>query len=49
MRQLSAGYCPGLGGDRDLLTLSVSARKGYTLVSLDGQGDVTIRDRLHAA
>jgi anti-sigma B factor antagonist len=27
----------------------VSARKGYTLVSLDGQGDVTVRDWLHAA
>ena len=53
MRQLSAARCPGLlpgpGGDRDLLTLSVSARKGYTLVSLDGEADVTARDRLHAA
>ena len=53
MSQPSAVHCPGLlpgpGGDRDLLTLLVSARKGYTLVSLDGQGDVTVRDWLHAA
>lgn len=53
MRQLSAVHCPGLlpgpGGDRDLLTFSASARKGYTLVSLDGEADVTVRDRLHAA
>jgi anti-anti-sigma factor len=31
------------------LTISVSARDGYTLVSLDGEGDVTVRKRLHAA
>jgi anti-sigma B factor antagonist len=33
----------------DLLTVSVSAREGYTLVSLDGEGDVTVRGRLRAA
>jgi stage II sporulation protein AA (anti-sigma F factor antagonist) len=53
MWQLSAAYCsgllPGPSGDRDLLTLSVSARKGYTLVRLAGEGDVTVRDRLHTA
>ena len=30
-------------GGADPLTLSVSAREGYTLVSLHGEGDVTVR------
>jgi len=33
----------------DLLTVSVSARQGYTLVSLGGEGDVTVRGRLRTA
>jgi anti-anti-sigma factor len=53
MREPSAargpGLLPGPGGGADLLTVSVSAREGYTLVSLDGEGDVTVRDRLRAA
>ncbi len=36
-------------GGADLLTVSVSARKGYTLVSLAGEGDVTVRDQLLVA
>jgi anti-anti-sigma factor len=39
----------GTGAGADLLTVSVSAREGYTLVSLDGEGDVTVRERLRAA
>ena len=39
----------GAEGGVDLLTVSVSARQGYTLVSLDGEGDVTVRGTLHAA
>jgi anti-sigma B factor antagonist len=39
----------GAEGGVDLLTVSVSAREGYTLVSLDGEGDVTVRGTLHAA
>jgi anti-sigma B factor antagonist len=31
------------------LTVSVSAREGYTLVSLHGEGDVTVRARLRDA
>jgi anti-sigma B factor antagonist len=33
----------------DVLTVSVSAREGYTLVSLHGEGDVTVCGRLRAA
>ena len=57
MRQPAAACCPvppplplpGPGGAASLLTVSVSAREGYTLVSLDGEGDVTVRERLRAA
>jgi anti-sigma B factor antagonist len=38
---------PGDGGN--LLMVSVSVRKSYTLVSLNGEGDVTVRERLRAA
>jgi anti-anti-sigma factor len=40
---------PGAGDAAGPLTVSVSAREGYTLVRLDGEGDVTVRDRLLAA
>jgi RNA polymerase sigma-70 factor, ECF subfamily len=40
---------PGPDGDAGPLTVSVSAREGYTLVRLDGEADVTVRDRLRAA
>jgi RNA polymerase sigma-70 factor, ECF subfamily len=40
---------PGPGDAASPLTVSVSAREGYTLVRLDGEGDVTVRDRLLAA
>jgi hypothetical protein len=30
------------GGDVDLLTVSVSARENYALLSLYGEGDVTV-------
>jgi anti-anti-sigma factor len=43
------GLLPGPGGRAGLLTVSVSAREGYTLVSLDGEGDVTVRGRLLTA
>jgi anti-sigma B factor antagonist len=33
----------------DLLKISVSVWAGYTVVSLDGEGDVTVRNRLCAA
>jgi anti-anti-sigma factor len=39
---------PGPGDGTDLLTVSVSAREGYTLVRLVGEGDVTVRGRLGA-
>jgi anti-anti-sigma factor len=39
---------PGPGG-AGLLTVSARAREGYTLVNLDGEGDVTVRCRLRAA
>jgi len=50
----AAGRAPshagaGAEGSADLLTVSVSAREGYTLVSLLGEGDVTVRLRLRAA
>jgi anti-sigma B factor antagonist len=51
-RQPPAVRCPWLLPERggpDLLTFSVSAREGYTLVSLGGEGDVAVRERLHAA
>jgi anti-anti-sigma factor len=44
-----AGRLPGPGGGAGLLTVSVSAREGHTLVRLDGEGDVTVRGRLRAA
>jgi anti-sigma B factor antagonist len=47
--QLPAACHPGLPPKRDgagLLTASVSDREGYTLVSLDGEADVTVRERL---
>jgi anti-sigma B factor antagonist len=37
------------GAGAGLLSVSVSAREGYTLVSLEGEGDVTVRGRLWAA
>jgi anti-sigma B factor antagonist len=43
------GLLPELGGGADLLTVAVSARESHTLVSLDGEGDVTVRCRLRAA
>lgn len=53
MRRLSAARPPapgpGPGGAAGLLTVSVSARPGYTLVGLVGEGDVTVRERLRAA
>jgi anti-anti-sigma factor len=53
VRRLSAACCPGLptgpGGDAGPLAVSVSARESYTLVSLDGEADVTVRGRLRAA
>jgi anti-sigma B factor antagonist len=39
----------GAEGCVELLTVSVSARDGYTLVSLHGEVDVTVRVRLRAA
>jgi anti-anti-sigma regulatory factor len=36
----------GAEGGAGLLTVSVAARQGYTLVSLHGEGDVTVRLRL---
>lgn len=50
----AAGRAPSHAGAEaeggvDLLTVSVSAREGYTLVSLLGEGDVTVRLRLGAA
>jgi anti-anti-sigma factor len=49
--QPSAACGAGLVPERgvDLLKVSVSAREGYTLVSLEGEGDVTVRERLRAA
>lgn len=53
MCESSAARCPGLlpeqEGSTGLLTVSVQAGEGYTLVSLDGEGDVTVRGRLRAA
>jgi anti-anti-sigma factor len=50
----AAGWAPSNAGARveggaDLLTVSASAREGYTLVSLRGEVDVTVRVRLCAA
>jgi anti-anti-sigma factor len=47
----SAACGPGLLPERgvDLLTVAMSAREGYTLASLDGEGDVTVRESLCAA
>jgi anti-sigma B factor antagonist len=46
----AVGRAPSHAGARvDLLTVAVSAREGYTLVSLEGAGDVTVRVRLRAA
>jgi anti-sigma B factor antagonist len=50
----AAGRTPSLAearveGGADPLTVLVSAREGYTLVSLHGEGDVTVRVRLCAA
>jgi anti-anti-sigma factor len=44
-----AGAGAGAEGGVDLLTVSASDREGYTLVSLHGEGDVTVRLRLRAA
>lgn len=53
MCQPSAAPSPvlllGPDGGARLLMVSVSAGEGYTLVSLDGEGDVTVRERLRAA
>jgi anti-sigma B factor antagonist len=53
MCQPSVARFPGLlqepASGVDLLMISVSAREGCTLVSLDGEADVTVRDRLSAA
>jgi len=43
------GGPPHAGTGADLLTVAVSAREGYTLVSLSGEGDVTVRGLLRAA
>ena len=47
----AAGRAPsqagaGAEGRADLLTVSVSAREGYTLVRLKGEGDATVRVQL---
>ena len=53
MCQPSAAPSPvlllGPDGGARLLMVSVSAGEGYTLVSLDGEGDVTVRGGLRAA
>ena len=46
--QVAPGLLPAPGGG-GLLTVSVSVREGYTLVSLAGEADVTVRGRLRAA
>ena len=46
--QVAPGLLPAPGG-AGLLTVSVSVREGYTLVSLAGEADVTVRGRLRAA
>jgi anti-sigma B factor antagonist len=43
------GGPPRAGPRMDLLTVAVSDREGYTLVSLAGEGDITVRVRLRAA
>jgi anti-anti-sigma factor len=40
---------PRTGSGAALLTVAVSARLGFTLVSLAGEGDATVREQLRAA
>jgi anti-anti-sigma factor len=44
-----SGRPPGTGDGPGLLKVSVSVRADFTVVSLDGEADVTVRDQLRAA